>query len=329
MTNIFKSNTRFVYPAHPNPDLQFYVDQQDKLMWSKNEIPYDRDLDDWGKLGKNEKNFIKHVLAFFAASDGIVGENLILNMANTVQDPVVRAIYMAQANMERIHSQVYTELVKTLFDGRESENILDALHTMPIVSQKSQWAIDTIEKYHGELLNPNNKNDIQNIFAHLLVSFACVEGIQFSGSFASIFWLRDRGLMTAGLGKSNELINRDENLHRDIAIKLYNDYIPERFKIGENEIKSIVGKAVELEVKFMTESLPVNMIGMNSKMMSEYIRYVGDTLLKDLKVEPIYNATQPFDFMKTILLESKANFHETRATEYQHNFSTDFNITDL
>merc|ERR1719172_537168 len=251
--------------------------------WTAEEIDLSQDMKDWEKLTDSERHFIKHVLAFFAASDGIVLENLASQFSTEVQIPEARAFYGFQMAMENIHLETYSLLIEQYIrEPSEKEKIFDAIHTMPAVSDKAQWAVQWMQK--------------DNSFAERVVAFAAVEGILFSGSFCAIYWLKKRGLMP-GLTFSNELISRDEGLHTEFACLLYNML---QNKLDVPRLKEIFCEAVEIEKEFVCEALPVNLIGMNKEMMSEYIDFVADRLLVSLGYEKIYGASNPFEFMELI-----------------------------
>lgn len=270
--------------------------------WTAEEIDLSADLEDWGTLTDNEQHFIKHVLAFFAASDGIVLENLIERFCNDVQLAEARCFYGFQAAMENVHSETYSLLLDTYIrDPEEKTKMLSAIDTIPCVKRKAAWALRWIGS--------------DGSFAERLVAFACVEGIFFSGSFCAIFYFKKRGLMP-GLTFSNELIARDEGLHCDFAAELYG-MIPEDEKLSEERIVEILTDAVAAEKEFVTESLPVDLIGMNCGLMQTYIEFVADRLLVTLGYSKVYNAKNPFDFMEMIGAEGKTNFFEKRVGEYQ------------
>jgi len=270
-------------------------------MWTAEEIDLHQDITDWtGKLTDDERYFIKHVLAFFAASDGIVNENLAENFVNEVQYSEAKFFYGFQIMMENIHSETYSLLIDTYVkDEKEKANLFNAIETFPAIKKKAEWALKWIE-------SPS--------FAERLIAFAAVEGIFFSGSFCSIFWLKKRGLMP-GLTFSNELISRDEGMHCDFAVHLHENHLVN--KVPKDRIKEILVDALNIEREFITESLPVSLIGMNSKLMSEYLEFVTDGLLQDLGCEKVYNTANPFDFMDMISLQGKTNFFEKRVSEYQ------------
>jgi len=294
---------------NPNRYVMFPIQDQDiwdmykkhvASFWTAEEIDLSQDTKDWKKLSDNERHFVKHVLAFFAASDGIVLENLLENFGLDVQLPEARSFYGFQAAMENIHSETYSLLIDTYVDDTaEKRKLFDAMHTMPCVQKKAEWAVKWI------------KEDAS--FAQRLIAFAAVEGIFFSGSFCAIFWLKKRGLMP-GLTFSNELISRDEGLHTDFACLLYKRIMR---RLEEEDAHKLIKSAVDAEIEFVTASLPVRLIGMNADMMTEYIKFVADRLCFALGYEKIYNAKNPFDWMEMISLQGKTNFFERRVGEYQ------------
>ena len=258
------------------------------------------DAKDWESLNDGERHFIKHVLAFFAASDGIVLENLAGRFMTDVQLPEARAFYGFQIAIENIHSEMYSLLLETYIkDPMEKARLFQAIDTIPAVQKKAEWAL----KWIGA----------KNRFAERLVAFACVEGIFFSGSFCAIYWLKKRGLMP-GLTFSNELISRDEGLHCDFACLLYSNM---ENKLEESTIHDIVREAVTLEIEFCTEALPASLVGMNDKLMGQYIEMCADRLLTSLGCSKIWNTANPFEFMELISLQGKTNFFEKRVGEYQ------------
>ena len=268
--------------------------------WTAEEIDFSKDEEDWEKLNEKEKHFIKNVIAFFASSDGIVLENLVERFMKDISIPEVRCFYGFQIAMENIHSETYSLLIdKYIKDENEKNKLFHSIETIDCVRDKAKWAIKWI-------------NDKQSNFATRLVAFICVEGLFFSGSFCAIYWLKKRGLMP-GLTFSNELISRDEGLHTDFAVLLYSMIIE---KLSENTIHEIFKEAVEIEKKFIIDSIPCAMIGMNSGLMSEYIEFIADRLLKQLNYNPIYNSKNPFDFMELISMKSKINFFEKRNPDY-------------
>jgi ribonucleoside-diphosphate reductase beta chain len=302
MEPILKENKdRFVlFPIKHNEIWNMYK-QAEASFWTAEEIDLSHDQKDWDKLNDGERHFIMHVLAFFAASDGIVNENLAVNFIREVQIPEARCFYGFQIMMENIHSETYSLLIDSYIkDATEKQRLLQAIETVPCVTKKAQWALRWISKK-------------DTTFAERIVAFAAVEGIFFSGSFCSIFWLKKRGIMP-GLSFSNELISRDEGLHCDFACLLYSML---QTKLGEERIHDIIGSAVEIEKEFVSDALPVDLIGMNSKMMCQYIEFVADRLIVSLGYNKKYNATNPFDFMELISLQGKTNFFEKRVAEYQ------------
>ncbi|CUI17771.1 ribonucleoside-diphosphate reductase, beta subunit [Candidatus Protochlamydia naegleriophila] len=274
--------------------------QAEASFWTAEEIDLSIDIQDWErKLNDDEKHFIKHVLAFFAASDGIVNENLAVNFMNEVQYPEARCFYGFQIMIENIHSEAYSLLIDTYIkDLKEKNYLFHALENVPCVSKKGHWALRWIS---------------QGSFAERLVAFAAVEGIFFSGSFCSIFWLKKRGLMP-GLSFANELISRDEGLHCDFACLLYSQL---SYPLPDEVVQAIIANAVAIEKEFVVDALPVKLIGMNAEMMCQYIEFVADRLLVALGCAKIYHATNPFDFMELISLQGKTNFFERRVSEYQ------------
>ena len=277
--------------------------------WTAEEIDLSSDLSDWKKLSENEKHFIKYVLAFFASSDGIVYENLNLNFSKEIQLPEVRSFYAYQEHNEMVHGETYSLLIdKYITDSEEKDKIFRSIETIPCIQKKAEWAMN----FFSEKIP----------FAERLIAFACVEGIFFSGSFCSIFWLKKRGLMP-GLSFSNELISRDEAMHQEFAVELFRML---KHKPTQNKIESIVKNAVECEREFIIEAIPCKLIGMDSTKMSQYIEYVADRLMKQLGYKPIWNSENPFDFMENISLDGKTNFFEKRVGEYSK-FSSQGNIT--
>jgi ribonucleotide reductase beta subunit family protein with ferritin-like domain len=267
--------------------------------WTIDEVDLAADIGDWERLTNNERHFISHVLAFFAASDGIVNENLAGQFATEVQIPEARCFYGFQIAIENIHSEMYSLLIDTLIrDETKKHHLLNAIETIPAVTKKAEWALKWIDN---------------GSFPERLIAFAAVEGIFFSGSFASIFWLKKRGLMP-GLTFSNELISRDEGMHRDFACLLYGKL---EKQLDPKRVQEIISEAVVYEQEFVTDALPVNLIGINCKMMSMYIEFVADHLLASLGVAKIYHTMNPFDWMEMISLEGKTNFFEKRVGEYQ------------
>ena len=298
---ILKENKdRFVLFPIKHQEIWEMYKKAEASFWTAEEIDLNPDLQDWeNKLNDDEKHFIKHVLAFFAASDGIVNENLAVNFMNEVQYPEARCFYGFQIMMENIHSETYSLLIDSYIkDPKEKDRLFHSIDTLPCVGKKADWAI----KWIGN-----------GTFAERLIAFAAVEGIFFSGSFCSIFWLKKRGLMP-GLTFSNELISRDEGLHCDFACLLYSQL---ENKLPVEKVTSIITNAVTIEKDFVSDALPVRLIGMNADMMCQYIEFVADRLLVALGCPKAYNAVNPFDFMELISLQGKTNFFEKRVAEYQ------------
>ena len=291
---------RFVLFPIEHDDIWAMYKQEQASFWTAEEIDLAEDLKDWKNLNKDEKHFIKHILAFFAASDGIVNENLAENFVAEVQYTEAKFFYGFQIMMENIHSETYSLLIDTYIKDKEEKNkLFNAIETLDCVKEKANWALEWIEN---------------GSFAERIVAFAAVEGIFFSGSFCSIFWLKKRGLMP-GLSFSNELISRDEGMHCDFACLLYNDHIVN--KLPKKTIEKIILDAVAIEKEFVCDALPVRLIGMNADLMSQYIEFVADRLLVELGNEKVFNVTNPFDFMDMISLQGKTNFFEKRVGEYQ------------
>jgi ribonucleoside-diphosphate reductase beta chain len=294
-----ENKDRFVLLPINYPKVWEVYKRHEASFWTAEEIDLSGDLKDWSTLNDGERHFITHVLAFFAASDGIVNENLAVNFMSEVQIPEARCFYGFQIMMENIHSETYALLIDTYVkDPVEKDRLFHAIETVPAVKKKAEWALRWIE----------NGN-----FAQRLVAFAAVEGIFFSGSFCSIFWLKKRGLMP-GLTFSNELISRDEGLHCEFACLLYSML---KQKLTQEEVHQIIGDAVAIEKEFITNALPVDLIGMNSRLMAQYIEFVADRWLSELGYAKIFNSTNPFDFMEMISLQGKTNFFEKRVGDYQ------------
>ena len=292
-------NRYVLFPIQHNDIWQMYK-QAVASIWTAEELDLSVDQKDWEKLNKDEQYFIKNVLAFFAGSDGIVLENIGERFLSEVQYPEARCFYGFQIAIENIHSETYSLLIDTYIkDEKEKDLLFRAIETIPCVKKKADWAI----KWIGD----------NSSFAKRLLAFAIVEGIFFSGSFCSIFWLKKRGLMP-GLSFSNKLISRDEKLHTDFAVLLYTKHLVN--KLTTEEVHDMFKEAVEIESEFITESLPCNLIGMNSDLMCEYIKFVADFLLTQLGEPKIWNVSNPFPFMENISLEGKTNFFENRVAEY-------------
>uniref|UniRef100_A0A6I8SCN9 ribonucleoside-diphosphate reductase n=1 Tax=Xenopus tropicalis TaxID=8364 RepID=A0A6I8SCN9_XENTR len=296
-----KNPQRFViFPIH-YPDIWKMYKKAQASFWTAEEVDLSKDLVHWEKLKPEERNFISHILAFFAASDGIVNENLVERFSQEVQVPEARCFYGFQILIENVHSEMYSLLIETYIkDPRRREFLFNAIETMPCVRKKAQWALRWI-------------SDRKASFGERVVAFAAVEGIFFSGSFAAIFWLKKRGLMP-GLTFSNELISRDEGLHTDFACLMFHYLVK---KPTEERVTEIIVNAVRIEQEFLTEALPVSLIGMNCTLMKTYIEFVADRLLVELGCSKAFKAENPFDFMENISLEGKTNFFEKRVSEYQ------------
>lgn len=298
---LVKNNDRFVlFPIEHDDIWQFYK-KAEASFWTAEEIDLAQDLVDWNeKLNDDERFFIKHILAFFAASDGIVNENLAENFLAEVQYTEAKFFYGFQIAIENIHSETYSLLIDTYIrDDKDKDYLFNAVDTIPCVKTKADWALRWID---------------EGSYAERLIAFAAVEGIFFSGSFCSIFWLKKRGLMP-GLSFSNELISRDEGLHCDFACLLYNNHLVN--KLPKETVTKIITDAVAIEKEFVTDAIPVKLIGMNAELMAQYIEFVADRLLGELGCDKVYNTTNPFDFMDMISIQGKTNFFEKRVAEYQ------------
>ncbi len=294
-----ENKDRFVILPINYPKIWEQYKKHEASFWTAEEIDLSGDQKDWVSLNDGERHFISHILAFFAASDGIVNENLAVNFMSEVQLPEARCFYGFQIMMENIHSETYALLIDTYIkDPQEKYRLFHAIETVPAVKKKAEWALRWIEN---------------GSFAERLVAFAAVEGIFFSGSFCSIFWMKKRGLMP-GLTFSNELISRDEGLHCEFACLLYSML---QNKLSQKEVTAIIGDAVAIEKEFISEALPVKLIGMNADLMKQYIEFVADRWLSELGCPKLFNATNPFDFMEMISLQGKTNFFEKRVGDYQ------------
>ncbi len=290
---------RFVLFPIEHDEIWKMYKKAEASFWTTEEIDLAPDLIDWAKLTDNERHFIKYVLAFFAASDGIVNENLVLNFMREVQYPEARSFYGFQVAIENIHAETYSLLIDTyITDDKEKNFLFNAIENLDCVKKKADWALRWIDE--------------APTFAHRLIAFAAVEGIFFSGSFCSIFWLKKRGLMP-GLSFSNELISRDEGLHCDFACLLYSML---ENQLPKQEVTDIITEAVMFEKEFVTDALPVSLIGMNAEMMCEYIECVADRLLNSLGCDKVYGTGNPFPWMEMISLQGKTNFFEKRVGDY-------------
>ena len=311
-------NRHVIFPIQYNDVWSMYK-KHVSTYWTVEEIDFSKDGKDWETLSQDEQYFIKNVLAFFAASDGIVNENLVLNFMSEIKVPEVLAFYSFQNAIETVHSETYSLLIDTYIKEDEEKNrLLNAVETIPCIKKKADWAMKWIE----------SKEDN---FATRLIAFACIEGIFFSGAFCSIYWLKERGLMH-GLTFSNELISRDESLHTEFAILLYSHIVN---KLSEERVHNIIKDAVAIEKEFIIDSLPCRLLGMNSDLMSQYIEFVSDRIALQLGYNKIYNVNNPFDFMDRIGLEDKQNFFEVRVSNYSkaelhntENSTLDFNMND-
>eukprot|EP01038_Epipyxis_sp_PR26KG_P007734 gene7734-10509_t len=297
---LLADKSRFVLFPIKHQDIWEYYKKAEACFWTAEEIDLASDHKDWEKMTANERHFVSHILAFFAASDGIVNENLAMNFSNEIQCSEARCFYGFQIAIENIHSEVYSLLIDTYVkDSQEKMNLLNAIETVPCVRKKANWALKWC-------------NQQTTSFAERLVAFAAVEGIFFSGSFCAIFWLKKRGLMP-GLCFSNELISRDEGMHCDFACLLYSKLVN---KLDEERIYEIIDHAVTIEIDFLRDALPVELIGMNSSLMATYIQFVADRLLVSLGCAKKYKVVNPFDWMEMISLQGKTNFFEKRVSEY-------------
>ena len=312
--NTFSEDKRLVvYPIKHTKIWDMYKKQQ-KCFWTADEIDFSKDYQDWEKLTKNEKHFVKHILGFFAASDGIVNINLLERFLNDINILEAQICYTWQAAIENIHNETYSLMIDTYIkDKVEKDYLLNALENIPCITKKAAWAIKWI-------------NDKEASFGQRLIAFACVEGIFFSGSFCAIYWLKERNLMP-GLCLSNEFIARDEGLHCDFACLLYSMV---KDRLDYDIVKQMFIEVVEIETEFIIESLPCRLIGMNSELMEQYIKFVSDRLLKELGYPVIYGEKNPFPFMENISLEGKTNFFEQRVSQYKKADYSDssFNISD-
>jgi ribonucleotide reductase beta subunit family protein with ferritin-like domain len=297
-----EDNSRFTQLPVKYTKLQNAYDIAEGMFWTAKEIDYAADLNDWESLNDNEKYFIEHILAFFAGADGIVLENLITNFCVEVKAPEARNFYAFQGMIENIHAMTYSLLIETFIkDVKRKQYLFNAIDNIPCVAKKANWALKWL----------NNERP----FEERVIAFAVVEGIFFSGAFCSIFWLKNRNKMTKALGKSNELISRDEGMHTEFAVLIYEHLAN---KVTQERVEEIFKEAVEIEEEFICESLPCKLIGMNSDLMREYIKYVADRLLVQLGFNKIYMCTNPFDFMVNINLDGKTNFFEQKISEYVH-----------
>jgi ribonucleotide reductase beta subunit family protein with ferritin-like domain len=298
---LLEENNRHTFFPIQHQDLYALYKKQLACFWTTDEIDMSKDKDAFDKLKKEEQHFIKSILAFFAASDGIVMENIIGRFMEEVKLSEARACYSIQTFIEQIHSETYSLLIDTIVrDKKEKDILFNAVNNFPAIKQKADWAMKWI-------------GDKKRSYGSRLVAFACVEGIQFSGAFCSIYWLKKRGINMNGLTFSNELISRDEALHIETAVCLFNKLIK---KPSVSKITEIITEAVDIEKHFITEALPCRLLGMNSELMIQYIQFVADRLCSQLGIKKIYNSANPFDFMESISIEGKTNFFEKRVGEY-------------
>jgi len=297
---LLENKDRFVLFPLQHPDLWKMYKNHSAVIWFAEEVDLSKDMAHWEKLTENERHFIKNILGFFAGSDGIVMENLATRFTREVQWPEAKFFYAVQNQMEAVHSETYSLLIDTyIHDPKEKHNILHAIDTIPCVKKKADWALEWIDSKEAD-------------FATRLLAFATVEGIFFSGAFCAIFWLKQRGVMP-GLTLSNEFIARDEGIHTDFACLLYSKLVN---RLTKAKAHKIIRAAVKIEKQFITKSLPCELIGMNAKLMTQYIEFVADRLTLQLGYPKIYNAANPFDFMERISLENKDNFFEKRVSTY-------------
>lgn len=312
---VFEEHNRLVIFPIKHKEIWDMYKKQQKCFWTAEEIDFSKDYSDWIKLNDNERYFIKNILGFFAASDSIVNINILNRFIKEINILEAQYCYMWQAAIENIHSEVYSIMIDTLIrDQKEKTFLLNAVNNIPCVNKKANWALKWI----------NNDNAT---IAMRILAFACVEGIFFSGSFCAIYWLKNRNIMVKGLGSSNDFIARDEGMHYQFATLLYSML---KEKLSFKIVEKIVKEVVEIEIEFITESLPVNLIGMNNNLMIDYIKYVADRLLIDFGYGKIYNSNNPFEFIENISLEAKTNFFENRSTEYKlaEMNTSSFNLID-
>ncbi len=313
-TTQMPSNTNYLLTPNPHRYVVFteeamqvvvdMCDKQEANLWLSSDINLTQDSQDWLKMTPSEQFYIKQILAFFAASDGIVGENLAINFIHEVQVPEVRYFYYFQSMMEAVHAKVYSQLINTFIgSAAERSELFDSIETNPVIAKKADWAF----KY----MKPKNAD-----FSTRLLSFLAIEGIFFAGSFVAIFWLRDRGILANSLGVANEYISRDETLHAEFACTLYNEFCHD---LSEDQIKAVLLSALDIEKEFIAHALPDRMFGMNAEMMIQYLEFVTDTWLEALHCQRVFNVKQPFAFMETIGQKRKDNFFEKSRTNYARN----------
>jgi ribonucleoside-diphosphate reductase beta chain len=291
----------FTSDTSSNSKVTDLCDKQEANIWLSSDINFTHDAGDWKKLSTQEQDYLKQILAFFAASDGIVDENLAVNFINEVQIPEVRYFYYFQSMMEAVHAKTYSQMINTFIESQaERDELFDAIHSHPIIKQKADWCFKWMDAEKAS-------------FSERLIAFMAIEGLQFAGSFASIYWIRDRGYLANSLGVANEYIQRDESLHAEFAVTLYNEYCND---LTHDRIKEIVLSALDIEKEFTRNILPDRLFGMNQDLMIQYLEFVTDTWLEALGVDKVFNVEQPFDFMKTIGQKRKDLFHEKTRTNY-------------
>lgn len=309
------SDTVFTVNPSDQPFFEMFT-KHGAMFWMPDEIQIKNDISDWNKLSEDERKFIKQILAFFAASDGLVNMNLLERFLEEAENQSIKAFYSMQHTIEMIHARTYAMLIENyVTDHEERDYLFNAIHNIPSIKRKAEWTIKWI-------------NDEEAPFAQRLVAFAIVEGVFFSGAFCSIFWFKKRNLLK-GLIQSNELISRDEGLHTDFAVLLYNTKVKGEDKLTTEEIHYMFREALDCERMFISDSLPVEMIGMNDKLMIQYVEYVADQLLIKLKYPPLFRVENPFDWMNMISMDTKANFFERETTEYQKYEKKAFNVLDM
>lgn len=308
---LINDNSRFSQFPIKFPELFRSYETHESAFWTAKEIDYGSDMHDWEtKLTNDERYFIEHILAFFSSADGIVLENLIMNFCSEVKAPEARNFYTFQAMIENVHAQTYAMLIETLVkDPARKIELFNSIDTIPAVSKKAQWALKWL--------------DVNRPFEERVIAFCVVEGIFFSGAFCAIFWLKSRNLMVNALGKSNELISRDEGMHQDFGVLIYKHLMN---KVTRERVVEIIEDAVSIEQEFICDSIRCDLIGMNPKLMGQYIRYIADRLILQLGFNKHYNLSNPFEFMKVTNLSDKSNFFETKNTSYVH--SSTLNITN-
>jgi ribonucleoside-diphosphate reductase beta chain len=295
------SENRWVLFPIKHSDLWKLYKKAEASFWTSEEIELSKDIKDWNHLNPEEQHFLKYILAFFAASDGVVSENLALRFYKELDLPEARCFYGFQIAIENIHSETYSLLIDTYIQNpKEKEQLFNAIQTIPCIAQKAKWAFQWIE-------------NVEASFSQRLLAFAIVEGLFFSGSFCAIFWLKQRGILP-GLTFSNELISRDETLHTDFAVHVYKHYMVE--KLNSSVVHTMMSEAVDIEIRFITEALPCSLIGMNCNLMIQYVKFVADRLLFQLGYPKLYQTSNPFMFMEMIAMEGKTNFFEKKVSEY-------------